>query len=164
MAPNGFHASEREAWERLEAPLRRLDDRLDAFAAEHGLGVQRNYHNWPHRSLYWSDELERAIEIALTTDAALAANPPGRDPGSRSPFGPELQGAEISDPVHIVRPTYSVSGVAWTELEGQHVWRSEQVLEPQPIEMLAAGLDELLPHVRELVAGWTVGDLAPREG
>lgn len=129
--PNGFHASESEAWERLEGPLRRLDATLDAFAATHGMTVRRNYHNWPHRSLRWADELERAIEIGLVNERA---------------------------------PVYDVSGVAWAGQGPERTWRNERVREAQPVEMLEAGLDELLAHVRELVSGWTLGDLEPTAG
>ncbi|MGI9657729.1 MAG: hypothetical protein ACR2OD_02380 [Gaiellaceae bacterium] len=157
--PNGFHASEHEVWERLEAPLRRLDGEIDAFAGRNAMSVVRNYHNWPHRSLQWTDDLKRAIEITLTTDAALAENPPGRDRSARSAFGAELLGATPRDAAQVVPPTYSVSGVAWTLDESERRWHTETVIDAQPIAKLELAFGELLERTRVTVASWTAGDL-----
>ena len=126
--------------------------------------VRRNYHNWPQRSLQWTDDLERAIEITLTTDATLAANPPGRDPSARSPFGADLLGATPPEPAQVVPPTYSVSGVAWTFIGSEQRWQSETVLDAQPIAKLEVALGELLERTRVLIAGWTAGDLQRASG
>jgi hypothetical protein len=69
--PNGFHGSKAE-WEKLVAPLRQLDERLDSFAAARGLRVDRNYHNTPNRMLRWvRDGIERVIQITLYGDEQI---------------------------------------------------------------------------------------------
>ena len=62
--PNGFHGS-KEKWDYLAASLRAVDALVDEFAAGHQLRVERDYHNWPSRSLQWSSEIERKVEISL---------------------------------------------------------------------------------------------------
>ena len=62
--PNGFQDSELE-WQRIEAPLLRVDPILDAFASAHGLGISKNYHNHPERSLTWGTDLRRLIQLYL---------------------------------------------------------------------------------------------------
>jgi hypothetical protein len=59
--PNGFMGS-KEEWDRMEAPYRRIDTLLDAFAKSHGLEVRRNYRD-ADRSLLFKDALERAIWV-----------------------------------------------------------------------------------------------------
>jgi hypothetical protein len=71
--PNGFHGS-REDWDRLEAPLRRVDAELDAFAGRHGMALTKNHHSWPERSLTWVDGVERKIQVLLQDAAALTYN------------------------------------------------------------------------------------------
>ena len=62
--PNGFYGPAEE-WERLEAPLRVLDGRLEEFARQHGMGIARSERNWPARSLHWDDTVQRMIQIYL---------------------------------------------------------------------------------------------------
>lgn len=62
--PNGFHGTQ-EDWERLEAPLRALDPRLEDFAHRHGMRLARSERNWPSRSLHWGDDVQRLIQIYL---------------------------------------------------------------------------------------------------
>ena len=62
--PNGFHGS-KERWDNLAASLLAVDALVDEFAAGHQLRVERDYHSWPSRSLLWSSEIERKVEISL---------------------------------------------------------------------------------------------------
>jgi len=71
--PNGFHES-REAWDRIEAPLRPLDPALEAFARQHDMSLGRNYHNWPERSLRWGKPVSRLIQIYLEDEDQLTWN------------------------------------------------------------------------------------------
>lgn len=65
--PNGFIGS-REGWEALEAPLRALDDDLEAFSRRRGRELERNYHGWPNRRLLWGRPVQRLIEIARCSE------------------------------------------------------------------------------------------------
>jgi len=71
--PNGFHGTAEE-WERIEAPLKRLDDTLADYAKRHGLALSRNYHNWPERSLRWGAAIERFVQIYLANEKQLTFN------------------------------------------------------------------------------------------
>ena len=63
--PNGFHGS-KEQWERLEAPLPTIDNNLRSFAHSKNLDIDKNYHNWPSRSLEWENKgIKRKIQIYL---------------------------------------------------------------------------------------------------
>jgi len=69
--PNGFHGSKNE-WERMEAPLLRIDHVLESFASSHELQLRRNYHNWPERSLMWnSSGVKKLIQIFLHDEQKL---------------------------------------------------------------------------------------------
>jgi len=68
--PNGFHGS-KEAWERLESPLRTLDNALQEYAVKHGMTLGRNYHSWPERSLVWTDDAQRKIQLYLDSEENL---------------------------------------------------------------------------------------------
>jgi len=62
--PNGGFDGSKEAWEKMEAPLLEIDDLLAQFAAERGIDMVKNYHNWPLRELRWvKDGIHRAIHI-----------------------------------------------------------------------------------------------------
>jgi hypothetical protein len=68
--PNGYNQSITE-WERMEKPLLQIDAFLADFASQHGLQLEKNYHNWPQRELKWvRDGLHRTIHI-------VAADKPG---------------------------------------------------------------------------------------
>ncbi|HET8551202.1 MAG TPA: hypothetical protein VFM97_01845 [Gammaproteobacteria bacterium] len=71
--PNGFHGPN-EQWDRMEAPLLTLDAELEAFAKTFDLGLSKNYHNWPERSLTWSDGVDRLIQIYLADEEAMTFN------------------------------------------------------------------------------------------
>ena len=71
--PNGFHGT-REAWDRMEAPLRALDPVLEAWATRHGMSLSRNSHAWPERSLAWGAPVERLIQIYLEDQDRLTWN------------------------------------------------------------------------------------------
>jgi hypothetical protein len=72
--PNGFHGP-KDAWERMEAPLRAVDDRLQIFAERNGFTVRRNYHNTPERSLCWAEGgVEKVIQLVLADENALTFN------------------------------------------------------------------------------------------
>ncbi|MBI2340442.1 MAG: hypothetical protein HYU99_08785 [Deltaproteobacteria bacterium] len=60
--PNGFFGTQQE-WEKLEAPLRQLDDLLATFVKKHDLFMTKNERHWPCRSIVWSDAIEKKIEI-----------------------------------------------------------------------------------------------------
>jgi len=60
-----------EDWERIEGPLRALDGELEAFAERHSIQLSRNFRQWPERSLRWTDELERHIQILLHDEENL---------------------------------------------------------------------------------------------
>ena len=50
----------------MVAPLRELDQGINAFASAHGLEVDQNYHNMPNRMLKWTKEgIHRVIQISL---------------------------------------------------------------------------------------------------
>ena len=68
--PNGFHGTD-DAWARLEAPLLRLDPVLEAFARNHSLSVERNYHNWPSRAMTWGAPISRLIQVYLEDEQAM---------------------------------------------------------------------------------------------
>jgi hypothetical protein len=69
--PNGFHGPKNE-WERMEAPLLRIDHSLQDFANSYGLRLSRNYHNWPERSLKWStSRINKLIQIFLCDESKL---------------------------------------------------------------------------------------------
>jgi hypothetical protein len=65
LMPNGHHGTDEE-WKRLEAPLRDVDNAIDAFAKRHRIAIGRNYHNWPERSLRWGSDPERLIQPAFS--------------------------------------------------------------------------------------------------
>lgn len=62
--PNGFQGS-RDAWERIAAPLRDVDDLLVDFAEREGLKLGKDERAWPNRSLTQSGEVTRKLEIFL---------------------------------------------------------------------------------------------------
>lgn len=69
--PNGFYGS-REEWEQMVAPLRELDDTLNAFARRHLMEVTPNYHNMPNRMLRWTkDGIQRQLQISLYGDRLI---------------------------------------------------------------------------------------------
>lgn len=67
LMPNGFHGSEKK-WEALESPLPEIDAALELFSQSKNLNINKNYHNWPNRSLSWESQgINRKIEIYLET-------------------------------------------------------------------------------------------------
>jgi hypothetical protein len=64
--PNGFHGTRAE-WERLTAPLLKLDPALETFIAQHGLRLAKSPRNWPSRDIRGSDSLDRLIQINATS-------------------------------------------------------------------------------------------------
>jgi len=60
--PNGMLHDEK--WDRMEAPLKRLDHLFETFAEKTGLEIEKNYHNWPSRSLRWeSGRIIRKVDV-----------------------------------------------------------------------------------------------------
>lgn len=57
----------KEQWDALEKPLAEIDDELLRIAEDRNLTVDKNYHNWPSRSLSWrtGDGLDRKLEISV---------------------------------------------------------------------------------------------------
>jgi hypothetical protein len=69
--PNGFYGPKNE-WDRMEAPLLRIDQVLEVFASVHGLQFSRNYHDWPERSLVWeTSSIRKLIQIFLSNEKEL---------------------------------------------------------------------------------------------
>jgi len=71
--PNGFHGTKAD-WERVEAPLRALDNKLESFSKRHGIALSRNGRNWPDRSLVWGSPVRRLIQIFLADEEGLTYN------------------------------------------------------------------------------------------
>lgn len=59
--------TDKERWDELEKSLIEIDDELLLISEQRNLIVDKNYHNWPSRSLTWKtdDMIERKLEIAL---------------------------------------------------------------------------------------------------
>lgn len=56
----------------MVAPLRELDDGIEAFATGRGLEVVQNYHNMPNRMIMWTKGgIKRVIQISLYGDGRL---------------------------------------------------------------------------------------------
>ncbi len=56
----------------MEAPLRAADETLAAFAAEHGLELEKNHLEWPNRRLKWTDKkTQKLIQIAVDDQSKL---------------------------------------------------------------------------------------------
>lgn len=68
--PNGFQGP-KEEWDRMEAPLLKLDDAIRRFADDIGATVERNYHGVPGRSIDWEDSISRSIQIYIEDEAEL---------------------------------------------------------------------------------------------
>jgi hypothetical protein len=60
--PNGFSGTDDE-WERMEAPLKAVEDVLAEFATAHGMQMTKNYHGWPERSLTWGTGIRKLIQL-----------------------------------------------------------------------------------------------------
>ena len=73
LANGGYWQTEAD-WQRVEAPLRRLDPVLDAFAGEHHLGITRNLKDWPERSVVWGESIRLLIQVYLTDPQQLTFN------------------------------------------------------------------------------------------
>ena len=69
--PNGFHGTAGE-WERIAAPLERLDSILAEFAVGRDLTLSKNARNWPERSFRWGNAPERLIQIFLEDEKTLS--------------------------------------------------------------------------------------------
>ena len=63
--PNGFSGTMEEFKEK-ELPLKRIDKKLLSFSIKHMVKIQKNYHNWPSRSLYWGIFFRRKMQIYLS--------------------------------------------------------------------------------------------------
>lgn len=64
---NRFSGS-KEDFENLESDLRTLDSVLENYAKKHHMLLTKNYHNWPERSLTWTDENKKLIQIYLADE------------------------------------------------------------------------------------------------
>ena len=64
VVPNGFYGSQNE-WEELEAPLKKLDALLEAYALAEGMTLSKNHRNWPERSLRWGKDVVRLMQLYL---------------------------------------------------------------------------------------------------
>lgn len=71
---NGGYWKTKADWQRVEAPLRRLDPVLDAFAGEHRLRIAKNVKDWPERSILWGDSIRLLIQVYLTDPQQLTFN------------------------------------------------------------------------------------------
>ncbi len=71
---NGFHGTQQE-WDRMEGPLRCLDESLQEYAQRHEFILGVNYHNWPERSFRRTDQgIDRLIQIYLVDPVELTFN------------------------------------------------------------------------------------------
>lgn len=59
--PNGDRFGTDEEWRRAEAPLKRLDIALAAFAAKEKIVLTKNGRDWPERSMQWSRNNARCL-------------------------------------------------------------------------------------------------------
>ena len=72
--PNGFQGSSHD-WDRMEAPLLKIDPILASFATLHHLSRSATYHSWPERSLSWSSEgIRKLIQIYFQDVKGLTLN------------------------------------------------------------------------------------------
>jgi hypothetical protein len=58
-------------WERAEAPLRDLDAVLAHFARRHHMALKANECGWPCRTLEWTTDIDRMIQVYLEDEHAL---------------------------------------------------------------------------------------------
>lgn len=70
MANGGWYGTMAE-WERLEAPLLKLDPTISSFADEHSLALARNHKDWPERSLRWGQNPSCLMQLYLADADAL---------------------------------------------------------------------------------------------
>jgi hypothetical protein len=70
MANGGWYGT-KEEWDRIKAPLKRLDPELDRFARKYGLRVTRNAKDEPERSLIWGSDIRCLIQVFLVDQSAL---------------------------------------------------------------------------------------------
>lgn len=60
---NGFHGT-RDEWSAMEAPIKRLDERIAAFASKNRMNVSNDTRNAPGRSIEWREGgIDRLIQI-----------------------------------------------------------------------------------------------------
>ena len=72
--PNGGWNGTKEQWERIEAPIKRLDAGLARFAKKHGLQITYNLKDWPGRSMEWGDSTRCLIQFYLDDADTLGIN------------------------------------------------------------------------------------------
>jgi hypothetical protein len=126
--PNGFQGSDLE-WQRIEAPLLRIDSALEMFASAHGLTISKNYHNHPERSLTWgagSAGLRRLIQLYLTDSKLL---------------------------------TFNIWLCASQDRGSSRYWKQEFLLKEQSIETFVGTLPSLLEGAYLKVNSWAAEDL-----
>jgi hypothetical protein len=73
MANGGWYGT-KEAWERMELPLKQLDPALDQFAHKYELRVRKNAKDWPERSLIWGTDVRCLMQVFLVDQAAQTLN------------------------------------------------------------------------------------------
>jgi len=128
--PNGFEGSDTD-WERLEAPLRSVDWRLQVFALRHMLPLSKNGrggHEWPERSFRWGTPVSRLIQLFL------------KDPNTLS---------------------HNLWICASEDRDGMRYWKEATLKEGVTIEQMAADLPSLLSDALKMVRRWTSADLVP---
>lgn len=59
---NGCYGTDAQ-WQRLEAPLERLDEILGRFAQHRGLTLIKNERDWPDRTFRWGTRPSKLIQI-----------------------------------------------------------------------------------------------------
>ncbi len=64
MANGGWYGT-RDEWDRLEAPLSKLDLVILRFAESFGMKVSKNHKDWPERSIEWGGPVRCFIQIYL---------------------------------------------------------------------------------------------------
>jgi len=73
MANGGWYETQAE-WERLEAPLLRVDPLIADFAVERSVRLTKNNKDWPERSLKWGEQPSCLIQLYLAEQEALTWN------------------------------------------------------------------------------------------
>ncbi|MDX1661004.1 MAG: hypothetical protein R3326_04360 [Gemmatimonadota bacterium] len=138
--PNGAQGTPSD-WDRLEAPVRRLDAAVEAFADRHQVELVENDRGWPSRRMRWTHAgIERRIDVFLQdeeagTVAVWAAawidrgeERHGRSEWLRERADPEALAGEIDAVLEAARRSADSWGPEdlepWAEIEEPVGWRS----------------------------------------
>ena len=70
MGNGGFYGT-KEEWKRMEAPLLKLDARLELFAASSGMSLDKNFHGQINRYFMRNDGITRILQIFLSDKSQM---------------------------------------------------------------------------------------------